>query len=40
MNEEKSFPKTTINWVSRIYGKPPTNAYKIRKTPKKVFTYF
>ncbi len=32
--------KTHINWVSCIYGKPSIITYKIRKTPKKVFTHF
>ena len=30
-NEEKSFPKTSINWLSMIYLTPLTNPYKTRK---------
>ncbi len=27
-NEEKSFPKTSINWYISTHGKLPTKAYK------------
>ena len=27
-NEEKSFPKTSINWDNPTYGKLPSNLYK------------
>lgn len=27
-NEEKSFPKASINWDNPTYGKPLTNQYK------------
>ena len=27
-NEEKSFPKTSINWDNQTYGKLPSNLYK------------
>ena len=26
-NEEKSFPKASINWYNSTYGKPLTNSY-------------
>ena len=39
-NENKNkFPSVCISWVSRIYGKPLANTYKIRKSSKKVFTH-
>ena len=39
-NEEKSFSKTSINWVIRIYGNTSSNLYKIRILKKWHFTFF
>ena len=39
-NEEKSFPKTSINWVIRIYGNTSSSLDKIRILENWVFTFF